>query len=523
MLSTNTIEGFTEKRNVGFLKKAEEFMPVLHRETVTPKALIKVAEDNGEYTCRKVGDIEELNRIKVQKGTRICVDFGEHCVGYVSFSILLNGTIPDAPAYIRLKFGEHPCEIASDSADYKGDLSIGWIQEEYIHVDVLPAEVKMQRRYAFRYMEIYMIDTSPCYDVVIDNIRCETVTSADMNAVEVPDMQDKELQDIYMGSVRTMRACMQQVFEDGPKRDRRLWVGDLRLQALTNYETFKNYDLVKRCLYLFAGLTAGDDSVVACLYLEPTPHAAAMYLYDYALFFVSCLYDYYKATGDRETLEELWRIAYRQTEIAWERVDENGVVSDSDDWWCFLDWNDDLNKQAGAQAVFIYALKQARELAKALEDLDKLAEIDLRIEKLTEGALTYLWDETAGFFVSGSKRQISWASQVWFVLAGVFERDKNAELLRKLMRENPKIQMGTPYMHHHFVEALYVSGMEKEAEQHMRAYWGGMIRDGADCFFEVYDPGNKNMSPYGDCVVNSYCHAWSCTPAYFMREHMLSD
>ena len=27
---------------------------------------------------------------------------------------------------------------------------------------------------------------------------------------------------------------MQDVFEDGPKRDRRLWLGDLRLEALAN-------------------------------------------------------------------------------------------------------------------------------------------------------------------------------------------------------------------------------------------------------------------------------------------------
>jgi hypothetical protein len=36
--------------------------------------------------------------------------------------------------------------------------------------------------------------------------------------------------------------------EDGPKRDRRLWLGDLRLEALANYETYRNFDLVKRSL-----------------------------------------------------------------------------------------------------------------------------------------------------------------------------------------------------------------------------------------------------------------------------------
>ncbi len=518
MLQPNTIENFIENKNHVFLNKAKNLEPVLIRETVTPKALIEVIKKNDEYSGRKIGNIQ-ANGQKANKGMKICMDFGRHCVGYVKFSVLLNHTIPDAPAFIRLKFGEQLCEIAEDHADYKGELSSSWIQEEYIHVDVLPAEIQLPRRYAFRYMEIYIIDTSPQYDIVIDNISCETVTSADMSVPVLPDNLDEEMTEIYMASLNTMRSCMQLVFEDGPKRDRRLWIGDLRLQALTNYETFKNYDLAKRCLYLFAGLTINEGKVTSCLYVEPAPRASMTYLFDYSLFFISCLYDYYKATGDKKILKELWDVAYRQIEIAWERVDDNGVVRDSDDWWCFIDWDDDLNKQAGAQAIFIYTLKQAREIAKVLTCKEKVFKIDFMIERLTNAALVHLWDETTGFFVSGQKRQISWASQVWFVLAEVFDCKSNAELMKRTIYKNPKIRMRTPYMHHHFVEALYMSEMSSEAQQHMRDYWGSMINDGADCFFEIYDPENRNISPYGDRVIHSYCHAWSGTPAYFIHRY----
>lgn len=56
---------------------------------------------------------------------------------------------------------------------------------------------------------------------------------------------EEELKKIYEVSVKTLAECMQDVFEDGPKRDRRLWIGDLRLQALANYVTFDNVELVK--------------------------------------------------------------------------------------------------------------------------------------------------------------------------------------------------------------------------------------------------------------------------------------
>jgi hypothetical protein len=44
-----------------------------------------------------------------------------------------------------------------------------------------------------------------------------------------------------------------------------------------------------------------------------------------------------------------------------------------------------------------------------------------------------------------------------------------------------------------------------------------MVRKGADTFWEVYRPGDDRLSPYKSHLMNSYCHAWSCTPAYFLR------
>jgi len=49
-------------------------------------------------------------------------------------------------------------------------------------------------------------------------------------------------------------------------------------------------------------------------------------------------------------------------------------------------------------------------------------------------------------------------------------------------------------------------------------YWGGMLEEGADTFWELHNPENPNESPYGGTIVNSYCHAWSCAPAYFLRK-----
>ena len=81
--------------------------------------------------------------------------------------------------------------------------------------------------------------------------------------------------------------------------------------------------------------------------------------------------------------------------------------------------------------------------------------------------------------------------------------------------------MTTPYMHHYCVMALLRAGLREEAERHLRGYWGGMLDAGADTFWECFDPLGPQSSPYGGVIVNSRCHAWSCTPAYIIEKHLL--
>lgn len=517
---TNKIEDFKMITNHNFVKKAQEYEPELGHKIVHPQYLVEIEKTQKDWKIMKREPVQVSANKQLAKGDSVCFDFGNHCVGYVTLHLKSVGSPPDAPAHIRIKLGEVLCEIGEESSEYHGSISSSWIQEEFLHIDVLPAEIRMPRRYAFRYLEIKVLDTSPKYQMVAEGVECDAVTSADRSKVkELGENVPENLRKMDAVALKTMEDCMQKVFEDGPKRDRRLWIGDLRLQALTNYETFHNDDLVKRCLYLFAGLTQNEGHVGACLFIEPELQVDDTSLFDYGLFFISCLYDYYMATEDGDTLRELWDTAYNQAVIAMKRVGENGVVRDSDDWWCFLDWNDGLNKQAGAQGVLIYALKQVYHLAEILEDRERLEQIQSMIKKTEKGAKEVLWDSEERFFISGEARQVSWASQIWLVLARVYETEKNKELLYHLLEVKPKIQMVTPYMYHHLIDALIQNNMKEEALQYMESYWGQMVEDGADCFYELYDPENKEASPYGSKIINSYCHAWSCTPSYFIRKY----
>jgi alpha-L-rhamnosidase len=106
------------------------------------------------------------------------------------------------------------------------------------------------------------------------------------------------------------------------------------------------------------------------------------------------------------------------------------------------------------------------------------------------------------------------------VLAGVPSAAQGRRAMQAVLANPAATKPGTPYLHHYVVEALWQVGLQAEATQLLHSYWGGMIRKGADTFWEVYTPGDDFASPYKSHLMNSYCHAWSCTPTYLLRTTM---
>lgn len=161
MAITNSIENFEMIVNEDFIKKADALIPELIHTEVVPKQIVTIEQDGKNCKAVFESDIEELKNIEMGRNDSVILDFGNHNVGYVKFRLVSAGSPPDAPAYIKIKFGEIPVEIIENSNEYNGDIGKGWIQEEFIHIDILPAVIEMPRRYAFRYMEVKVIDTSP--------------------------------------------------------------------------------------------------------------------------------------------------------------------------------------------------------------------------------------------------------------------------------------------------------------------------------------------------------------------------
>ena len=480
-----------------FLKKAQEKFPVLHYRDITP-------------------DITEFS---ASTGDSFLLDLGEHAVGHFSFALDNAGDFIDAPVRLIIRFGEDMREIEDDYSLYREGLSRTWLQEEIINIDY-PQKTSMPRRYACRYIKITVEKTNK--PIRLYDFCFRASTSADVSVLKPAETTDALLKKIDIVATDTLKECMQTFFEDGPKRDRRLWTGDLRLEALTNYYTFRNLDITGRCLYLFA---AGDRDRLGFLpsYVYETPYyfSGSAHIADYALLFVVTVCDYYEHTGDTSVVNDLIDVCKSQLESFRNILDENLIVTPQEGWFAFIDWCPGLEKLTALQGVYLYTLERFSELLKAIGDED-CEKYSLHLSEVRHACKKHLYDEKTNAFVNKlDNGQLSVHSQVWMILGGVIDGEKAKELLVSCLNNKDAKQPVTPYMRHYATEAMLRLDMKDAAVQYLKTFWGGMLELGADTFWEAYIPEDPDFSPYDDRMINSLCHAWSCTPSYFIRKYGL--
>ncbi|MFT8459574.1 MAG: alpha-rhamnosidase [Liquorilactobacillus ghanensis] len=511
------------KHDAKLLKKAQQSKPQLQYKQLVPQRIVKIIPDQQElFGYRAVSQsqtITKLNQLSFGKGERVVLDLGDHQVGHFQIKINSVGSPMDAPLWLHVVFAELPAEIGTNHEPYHGELSSSWLAEEYLHLDVLPSLLKLPRRYACRYIMLEVMDTSPKWKAVFSEPLFTAESAVSSEQTLKLDSGDPLLDQIDRVSCKTLLDCMQEVFEDGPKRDRRLWLGDLRLQALANYATFDNQQLVKRCLYLFGGLTTEDGRISANIFTQKEPIPDDTFLYDYSLFFISTLADYFAHYHDMEVLQDLFPIAQHQLDQALQLVDQQGQVELDPKWPIFIDWSQEFDKATCAQAVTIYALKQFLELAREMKIATN--QYQATLDKLVNFATEKLYNQQRGLFVSGAKQEINIASQVWMALAHVLPPAENHALMETALKELfPITGIATPYMYHHVCAALFETQHSAAALDLIKDYWGGMLKYGADTFWEAFQPEKPAFSPYNSMAINSYCHAWSCTPAYLLRKYL---
>ncbi len=501
---------------------ATKYLPELEKWIVPAKNVVNMMEHPAMW--QKVGvsisyPAKYLPEQLLEAGRRIILDFGETLVGKVRLRIE-SLKAPDSPIRLKILAAELPYEAHHDPDTYTSGLSRGWLQEELVTAYELPEEIELPRRYSLRYLVI---------DIVASPRNCGMkITKAEIIAQSAVGEKlpsplpgwDKELALIDSASSRTLRNCMQEVPEDGPKRDRRLWLGDLRLQALVNHVTFRRYDLFENGIRLLHSCKDERNMIPGAILMNPEPHGSS-FVFDYSLIFGKMLFEHCCFSGNLNIGDEFFADAEYQLNFFRNALDEKGNFHHPG-IWTVIDHGLTLDRTTPLIATAIWAAEGVAELAELLNKPENKAErIRNEAEKWRKMLRNNAFDPETGLLRSGHTGQLTWAGQIWGILAGVLSPQEGSLILKQFYSRQDMLKPQSPYLMHYFLEACQLCGMEELLFDTVRKYWGGMIRKGADTFWEIYNEDDDFYTPYGDGTDprnNSACHAWSSTPGYFLRK-----
>lgn len=319
---------------------------------------------------------------------------------------------------------------------------------------------------------------------------------------------------LWETSVRTLRNCMHETFEDCPFYEQLQYAMDTRSQALFSLHLSSDDRLVRRAIADFAA--SGDPSGLT---ESRSPSVQPQIIPGFSLFWIFMLAEHLDHVGDLDFTRGFLARADAVLSFFDRALSDDGfVLSPADlgsrnahvDLWNFVDWTDawtatrgvpDLGER-GANTIltfqYVVALQAAARTAAVCGDAT-LAEAyrsrgDDVLRRLSTSAVR---DRDSGYFRdSDTGPAASQHAQVWAVLAGAVAGREAAQLLARAVRD-PELAPCSYAMSHSLFDALRIAGVHDLVDWQP---WQDML--------------DLNLTTWAEDTVSnrSDCHAWGSVP-----------
>ena len=432
-------------------------------------------------------------------GGHVFADFGRETFGFLR----LKGV--KGKGRIRIVYGESEPEAMCE--DFNGP-------DQWEYVEAEPGdEQRLKVSRGWRYVHVIPEDGVSVVGVAMDEELCP------LSRVGAFRCSDERLNRIWEVSARTLELTTREIYIEGAKRDRWTWSGDARQSYLMGYYLFGESGLARDTLFYQRG---GDPVVM---------HVNQ--IMDYTFYWFLSVREYYLYTGDRVFLEQAYDRMVSLMDFAIGRLDANGRPHDRPGDWMFIDWAPETLHNTGGVTSFEQML-----LVEALEALAYVSDTigrgnaayRERAAKLRAEIVPLFWSDEKGALMHLLKddgtldAQLTRYPNMFGLASGYFNDAQRESVLKNVIFNDAVMKIQTPYLRFYELEALCRLGLRKRVLDEVRAYWGGMLDEGATSFWELYNPDEKGAAKYamyGRPFGKSLCHAWGASPIYLFGRYVL--
>ena len=330
---------------------------------------------------------------------------------------------------------------------------------------------------------------------------------------------DEELNNIWKVGEYTMHLTTREFFIDGIKRDRWTWSGDAIQSYQMNYYLFFDAQTVRNTIWLLRG----KDPV--------TSHSNT--IMDYTFYWFLSIYDYYMYTGDSRFIAQIYPRMQSMMDYVLGRTNANGMVEGLTGDWVFVDWADGYMDKKGElsyeQVLFTKSLETMALCSKLAGNTADQTKYEKLASDLRAKLIPAFWNETKKALVhnrlnGAQQQQVTRYANMFASFYNYLSPEQQQQIKTSVLLNDSILKISTPYMRYYELEALCAMGEHKQVMKEMKAYWGGMIREGATSFWEKYvptDKGTQHLAMYGRPYGKSLCHAWGASPIYLLGKYYL--
>ena len=488
------IDGPTVKTDSSW--KADWRMSVAWQSGVTPPPAECGGADRPALPTRPVEPASE----KRIRGDHVFADFGRETFGFLRLKDV------KGKGRVRIVYGESEPEAMCE--DFKGP-------DQWEYVEAEPgADQRLKVSRGWRYVHVIPENGVSVGGVAMDEELCPLARVGSFKC------SDDLLNRIWEVSARTLEITTREIYIEGAKRDRWTWSGDARQSYLMGYYLFGESDLARDTLFYQRG---GDPVVM---------HVNQ--IMDYTFYWFMSVREYYLYTGDRVFLEQIYDRMVSLMDFAIGRLDAKGRPHDQPGDWMFIDWAPEkLHNNGGVtsfeQMLFVEALESLADVSETIGRGEAAAYCE-RAAKLRADVVPLFWNAEKGALMHLLRDDGTLDAQLtrypnMFGLAwGYFDAAQRESVLKNVIFNDAVMKIQTPYMRFYELEALCRLGLRRRVLDEVRAYWGGMLSEGATSFWELYNPdekGDAKYAMYNRPFGKSLCHAWGASPLYLFGRYVL--
>lgn len=428
----------------------------------------------------------------------LLVDFGKECAGYLD----LDFVSPKAQNLL-IAYGEH-LGMGGKVSRIIGtrDFSLEFYAREGENKWFCPL-----RRIGGRYLEIY---SSEPLEVGYIGLREALYPVNEIKRV----FPTENMQKIYDTSVRTLRLCMHEHYEDTPWREQALYCMDSRNQMLFGYYAFGEREYPRSNLLLMNEGMSEHGLLSICF-----PAGRVSPIPSFSLAYILELSEYVEYTGDTEIIKLTEKTIDTLVGTFTSNIDSTGLIATFPaPMWNFYEWSEgsdraneicrevDSNYESSSNKNKDYDLILNAMYVYVLEKYDRISgRAPHDTEAIKKAVRERLFDAERGVYkLSVKDERVTQLGQAFAILAGLGDE---ALLSKMLACEN--MVPATLSMKAFVYDAALLYNNKQYVLSDIERVYNKMLDDGATSFYET-EIGWRDFDNAG-----SLCHGWSALPVYY--------